>query len=137
MVSAKVVRVFCFSSVFSFNGSVVTFEDVFDWAVKNSIDVLILSDTTFCGIGNFILHARRFPKIRAVVGMRLPDEPNKTFLATDDEQLELIINSYNFGRFSQIKNLPYVDIPPAQYLPDQQQFGQFFEINSKNSEGNK
>jgi len=126
VVSAKVVRAFCFSSVFSFNGSVVTFEDVFDWAAKNSIDVLILSDTTLCGIGNFILHARRFPKLRALVGMRFPDEPNKTFLATNDEQLELIINSYNSGRFSQIKNLPYVDIPPAQYLPDQQQLWSIF-----------
>jgi len=88
--------------------------------------VLILSDTTLCGIGNFILHARRFPKLRALVGMRFPDEPNNTFLATNDEQLELIINSYNSGRFSQIKNLPYVDIPPAQYLPDQQQLWSIF-----------
>ncbi|WP_241498715.1 DNA polymerase III subunit alpha [Fervidobacterium thailandense] len=121
------MRIFCFSSAFSFDGSIITPEKVFTWAAKNDIDVLLLSDTTLCGIGNFILQSKLFPSLKLIVGIRLPDQPHKTYFALTNNHLEGLVKAYNLGDLSGIKELPSLEFPPAQYLPGEEELWNAFQ----------
>lgn len=102
-------------SPYSFEGSVIDFEELFQWASNNDISNVILSDTTLCGVGNFLLTARKYEKIKAIVGFRYT---NNTYLALSSDKLKELFDLYSKRRFEQLNEFPYIVARPLRYIPD-------------------
>jgi len=57
-------RTICIASPYSFEGSVIDFEELFEWASEKDVSNVILSDTTLCGVGSFLLAARKYERLK-------------------------------------------------------------------------
>jgi len=111
-------RTLCIVSPYSFEGSVIDFDELFKWANENDVHSVILSDTTLSGVGEFLFTAERCKKpekINAVVGFRYN---GKTYLALNTEELRELFKLYSMADFERLHDFPSIDAKVIYYLPD-------------------
>lgn len=75
---------------------------------------VILSDTTLCGVGSFLLAARKYEKIKAIVGFRYT---GKTYLALDSGKLMELFDLYSKKRFERLSAFPSIVARQLRYIP--------------------
>ena len=107
-------RTICIASPYSFEGSVIDFEELFEWASEKDVSNVILSDTTLCGVGSFLLAARKYEKIKAIVGLRYT---GKTYLALNSDRLMELFDLYSKKRFERLSAFPSIVARQLRYIP--------------------
>ncbi|SDG94577.1 DNA polymerase-3 subunit alpha [Fervidobacterium changbaicum] len=120
----------CVASPYSFEGSVIKFEELFRWCLENGVSQVVLSDTTFSGIVKFLETAKNY-RVRAIIGLRVGD---KTYIAKDSNELGRMFIIYNryaksqtqSARIEELLNQEFESIshPPIYYLPGQKEYFQ-------------
>ncbi|MFN3329160.1 MAG: PHP domain-containing protein, partial [Fervidobacterium pennivorans] len=114
----------CVASPYSFEGSVIKFEELFKWCLENGFDQVVLSDTTFCGVVKFLETAKTY-KLKGIVGLRVGTE---TYIAKDTNDLKKMFSIYNnYGKTPKLvellkHNFESISQPPIYYLPGQEDY---------------
>jgi len=115
-------KVLFFTSPYSFEGSVINFNELFSWASENNIYNVVLSDSTLHGVVKFLACAKQFKNsINAYIGYRITD---LTFVFTNTDELYTFFDIYNSGKINENhlkQKFTYFKVQPIYYLPNQKE----------------
>lgn len=117
-------RGLCFVSPYSFEGSVLDFDKIFQWAIENKIAVLVLSDTTLHGVVKFIRVSKKYKDIIPVIGYRKHD---KTYVFRNTSEFIEFLKIYNSRDLNEHNSkileqrFTYIKSKPIYFLPGQEE----------------
>ncbi|HOJ94977.1 MAG TPA: DNA polymerase III subunit alpha, partial [Fervidobacterium nodosum] len=117
-------RGLCFVSPYSFEGSVLDFDKIFQWAIENKIAVLVLSDTTLHGVVKFIRVSKKYKDIIPVIGYRKHD---KTYVFRNTSEFTEFLKIYNSRDLNEHNSkileqrFTYIKSKPIYFLPGQEE----------------
>lgn len=117
-------RGLCFASPYSFEGSVLDFDRIFQWAIENKIAVLVLSDTTLHGVVKFLRVSKRYKDIIPVIGYRKYD---KTYIFRNVSEFIEFLKIYNSRDLTEHnlnileQRFIHIKSKPIYFLPGQEE----------------
>ncbi|MEN3041765.1 MAG: DNA polymerase III subunit alpha [Fervidobacterium sp.] len=126
----KIRKILFFVSPYSFEGSIINFDDLFSFILENKIDGVVISDSTFHGVIKFLSVAQSYKDVvDSYIGYRIN---NVVFVFTNTEEFYKFLTFYNSKPIDKSttdilkKQFTYFEVTPLYYLPKQKHVYELF-----------
>lgn len=110
-------KVLFFTSPYSFEGSIINFGKIFEWAINNGYQGIVLADTNLHGAVKFLKIAEKFREnISAYLGYRIEDN---VIVFTNEDEVKEFIRLYNLRNYGSeiLMKFKNFKITPCCYIP--------------------